>query len=237
MRVLALHWVEHGFGTPKMVHAIYIAKLLVFYMLGGVMVATATSRLRPFWHVAPWWTQPIVYQKFVLWTVLLETIGLAGSWGPMAGHFKPMTGGFRFWARPGTIRLPPWPGVPFTAGDRRTVGDVALYLAILATSSSPLVLPGVSAPRWPPVPHNTSGLVNPACCSSPIGLLVADRPARQGGLPGRPQRAVPARPGVLRRAAVRRHDHRAQAADRHRVDRRRASRSSARTSPRSSRRW
>ena len=75
----------------------------------------------------------IVYEKLILWTVLLETLGLAGSWGPLAGHFKPMTGGFRYWARPDTIRLPPWPDkVPFTRGDRRTVVDVALYLAIIA---------------------------------------------------------------------------------------------------------
>ena len=68
----------------------------------------------------------IVYEKLILWTVLLETLGLAGSWGPLAAHFKPMTGGFRYWARPDTIRLPPWPDkVPFTRGDRRTVGDVA----------------------------------------------------------------------------------------------------------------
>ena len=57
------------------------------------MIATATSHLPAFWHVAEWWNQPIVYEKAVLWTVLLETVGVAGSWGPLAGKFKPMTGG------------------------------------------------------------------------------------------------------------------------------------------------
>ena len=51
MQVLALHWVERGFGTPRKVHVIYIAKLLIFYILGGVVIATATSRLPAFWHV------------------------------------------------------------------------------------------------------------------------------------------------------------------------------------------
>jgi len=131
MKVLALHWAERGFGTPRMVHAVYIAKLLFFYILGGVVIATATSHLPAFWHVAQWWNQPIVYEKAVLWTVLLETIGVAGSWGPLAGKFKPMTGGIRFWARTGTIRLRPWKRVPLTAGDRRTQLDVALYLALI----------------------------------------------------------------------------------------------------------
>jgi len=113
MKVLALHWVENGYGSPRMVHTIYIAKLLLFYILGGVVVATATSGLSRFWDVTGWWNQPIVYQKLVLWTVLLEAIGVAGSWGPLAGKIRPMTGGIRFWARPGTIRLRPWRRVPF----------------------------------------------------------------------------------------------------------------------------
>ena len=32
--------------------------------------------------------------------------------GPLAGKFKPMTGGILFWARTGTIRLRPWKRVP-----------------------------------------------------------------------------------------------------------------------------
>ena len=171
--ILSRHWVEYGFGTPKMVHAIYIVKLLVLYIFGGVLVATLTSGIHPFWDVTAWWSEPIVYQKFVLWTVLLETIGVAGSWGPMAGHFKPMTGGFRYWGRPGTIRMPPWPDtVPFTAGDRRTVGDVVLYVAILATLVTALLLPSVSNPQLDRLVPGNAGLVNPAVLFVLIGLLV-----------------------------------------------------------------
>ena len=53
MKVLALHWAENGFGTPRMVHTIYIAKLLFFYILGGVVVATTSSRLRPASAIEP----------------------------------------------------------------------------------------------------------------------------------------------------------------------------------------
>jgi Transmembrane protein of unknown function (DUF3556) len=174
MRVLALHWVERGFGTPRIVHAVYIVKLLVFYVLGGVVVATATSHLPAFWHVAQWWDQPIVYQKAVLWTVLLETVGVAGSWGPLAGKFKPMTGGILFWARTGTIRLRPWKRVPLTAGDRRTPVDVTLYLALIASVILALVAPGVpSASLSATVPANTSGLVSPVLLIPAIVLLVA----------------------------------------------------------------
>jgi hypothetical protein len=119
MRILATDWVDNGFGSPKMVHTIYIAKLVFLYALGGILVATLTSGL-PLLDVSQWWNQPVVYEKAVLWTIVLELIGVAGSWGPLAGKVKPMTGGILFWARPGTIRLRPWKWVPLTSGDRRT---------------------------------------------------------------------------------------------------------------------
>jgi uncharacterized membrane protein YkgB len=173
MRILAVDWAENGFGSPRMVHLIYIVKLVLFFAIGGVTVATATSGLPAFWHVAQWWNQPIVYQKAILWTVLLETVGVAGSWGPLAGKIKPMTGGILFWARPGTIRLRPGKWVPVTEGDRRTRLDVTLYLALLAALTVALLTPGAhSESLSKAVPHNTSGLINPALLVAPMVLLV-----------------------------------------------------------------
>lgn len=173
VRALALHWVNYGFGSPRMIHTIYIAKLLVLYIVGGAALATWTSGVGPFWAIGEWWNEPIVYQKLVLWTVLLEAIGLAGSWGPLAGKFKPMTGGILFWARPGTIRLRPWRHVPFTNGDTRTIVDVGLYLAFLGTLLFAIVRPGIpSASLSAALPDNTSGLVNPALLIAPIVLYV-----------------------------------------------------------------
>lgn len=173
IRILSANWVEHGFGSPWMVHTVYIAKLILCYALGGIAVATLTSDLPAFWHVSQWWNQPIVYQKAVLWTVLLETIGVAGSWGPLAGKVKPMTGGLLFWARPGTIRLRPWKWVPFTAGDRRTRFDVLLYIALLIAVAIPLLAPGAPSESLSAVlPHNTSGLVSPMLLIPPMVLVV-----------------------------------------------------------------
>ncbi|MBB1153012.1 DUF3556 domain-containing protein [Amycolatopsis dendrobii] len=172
-KALALHWVQFGFGSPKMIPATYVVKLVFLYVLAGVALATATSGVGPFWDVAAWWREPVVYQKLVLWTVFLEAVGVAGSWGPIAGKFKPMTGGILFWARPGTIRLRPWKRVPFTAGDRRNGFDVLLYLAFLATLLTAIVLPGVpDAALSAALPGNTSGLVRPALLIAPIVLYV-----------------------------------------------------------------
>ncbi len=169
-KALALHWCEYGFGTPKMIHVIYLVKLLVLYIGGGVAIATLTSDVGGMFNVEGWWNEPIVYQKFVLWTVLMEVLGLAGSWGPLAGKFKPMTGGIRAWARPGTIRLAPWPQIPLTGGDERTVGDVVLYLGFIATLLVGLVLPGVQADSLDALRADNAGLVRPSVLVVLVGI-------------------------------------------------------------------
>ena len=172
IKTLSCNWVENGFGAPKITPIVYIVKLIFFYALGGVLVATLTSDLNPF-HPAAWWDEPLVYQKLVLWTVLLECLGVAGSWGPLAGHFKPMTAGFRHYARPHTIRLPPWPDkVPFTNGDDRTVFDVALYLLLLASLALALVFPGTDDSSVTDAIGANKGLVSPAVIIPIIVLLV-----------------------------------------------------------------
>lgn len=172
-RALALHWVRYGFGSPKMIPATYVVKLLFLYLLCGSALVTWSSGVGPFWEVSGWWDEPIVYQKFVMWTMLLELLGLAGSWGPMAGKFKPMTGGMLFWARTGTIRLPPWSRVPFTAGEHRTVLDVVLYLGAALSLLAAIALPGVAdASLSAALPGNESGLVHTGPVIAAIVLLV-----------------------------------------------------------------
>jgi hypothetical protein len=221
IHILNLDWVENGFGAPRMIHVIYIAKLFLFFALGGIVIATATSPGVPaFWHVLGWWNQPIVYQKVILWTVLLEAMNLAGAWGPLNGKFKPMTGGILFWARPGTIRERPYPWIPGTGGDRRTWFDVGLYVTLLISVAVPLVLPGVSSDSLSErLPDNTSGLVNPRPARRAHGVAGPGGAAGQDRFPGRPQRTVAAGAAVFQRVAVHRHDHRAETADSGRVGR------------------
>lgn len=179
IRILTTHWAEYGFGSPTMIHAIYLVKVALLYIVLGVCLATLTSGMNPL-EVSHWWTQPIVYQKLVLWTVLLEAMNLAGAWGPLCGKFAPMTGGIRFWLRPDTIRLPPWPEtVPGTRGDRRTVLDVVLYAALLVNLAVAIALPGTTSSSFTDaiaesrLPVDASqGLVDPAVLYSVIALLI-----------------------------------------------------------------
>src|ERR1700760_3952097 len=84
-----------------------------------------------------------------------------------------MTAGFRYYARVGTIRLPPWPDkVPLTKGDERTVLDVALYVALLASLAVALVLPGVHSASETAAIGASKGLVATAAIVPIIALLV-----------------------------------------------------------------
>ncbi|MFC6010841.1 DUF3556 domain-containing protein [Nocardia lasii] len=175
IELLTGFWAENGFGSPRVLHLIYLVKLFVFSLGGGILVATLTSDVGSPLDVAAWWNEPIVYQKLVLWVALLEVIGIGGAWGPLTGHFKPMYGGARYWLRPGTIRLPPWPGkVPGTAGDERTVLDALLYAGVLTSLATAILLPGVHSDSLAAATGTaTNGLlVRPLALIVPVVLLI-----------------------------------------------------------------
>ncbi|WP_298176840.1 DUF3556 domain-containing protein [Saccharomonospora sp.] len=143
IRMLAKHWTEYGFGGPKQMHSLYLVKTVLF-VVGGWLVVGLTTPGIGLADLGSWWGELIVYQKLMVWTVLWEITGHAASWGPLAFKFDPMIGGWRYWTKVGTLRLPPYPNkVPGTLGDQRTVFDVGLYLLILATLLFLLLTPGV----------------------------------------------------------------------------------------------
>ncbi len=167
------HWVEHGFGTPKLLPLLYLFKIAFLYVWLGSLVIVSSSGLGSVWRIADYWREPIFYQKAIVWTMLLEVLNLGGSWGPLAGKFKPMMGGILFWARPGTIRLRPWSWVPGTAGDTRTWLDVALYFAFLGALVTALALPGQVTPSLhAALPHNVTGLIASAPTLAAAVLIV-----------------------------------------------------------------
>ena len=109
------------------------------------MIST-TPGLGGIGNFGDWWTEPIVFQKFAVWTLLWEILGLGAGSMPLSFRFLPPIGGPLYWLRPGTVRLPPWPDrVPLTRGTRRTWFDVALYIGVLATGLFLLFSTGVDA--------------------------------------------------------------------------------------------
>ena len=149
LKPMCQHWGEHGFGTPWVVYLLYVLKMAVYLVVGLVFIA-ATPGIGPMSDIANWWTQPVVFQKAVVWSLLFEVCGLGGGFGPLTLRFLPPVGGLLYWLRPGTIRLPPWPEkVPLTRGTIRTPLDVALYFGVLAAAGWLLVSPAARTDLGP----------------------------------------------------------------------------------------
>src|ERR1700739_1564507 len=146
LQVVTRHWAEHGFGTPYAVYLLYLIKIAL-YVAAPAAIISLTPGLGGLGRIGDWGTQPIVYQKFIIFTLLFEVLGFGCGSGPLTGRFTPPIGGFLYWLRPNTIRLPPWPGkVPFTSGDTRTVVDIALYAVVLISGAWALSSPGHGGP-------------------------------------------------------------------------------------------
>jgi hypothetical protein len=143
IKPLVQDWGENGFGSPSFVYLLYALKLVV-YAGGALLVISLTPGLGSVGDFGEWWTEPIVFQKFAVWTLLWEILGLGAGSMPLSFRFLPPIGGPLYWLRPGTVRLPPWPDkVPLTAGTRRTGFDVALYIGVLASGLYLLLDSGV----------------------------------------------------------------------------------------------
>ena len=144
IKPLAQDWALNGFGTPVAVYFLYLFKVLLYAGGGLLAIGATTPGLGGIGSLGDWWTEPIVFQKAVVWTMLWEVLGLGAGSLPLTLRFSPPIGGVLYWLRPGTVRLPPWPDrVPLTRGTRRTVFDVALYAGLLAALVSLLLSGGV----------------------------------------------------------------------------------------------
>lgn len=155
LKPLVQDWGLNGFGSPHFVYLVYIFKLVI-YAAGAALVISTTPGLGGIGDFGDWWTEPIVFQKFAVWTLLWEILGLGAGSMPLSFRFNPPIGGPLYWLRPGRIRLPPWPDrVPFTAGTRRTPLDVALYAGVIGIGlyllfASGTDAAGASAGKLPP---------------------------------------------------------------------------------------
>ena len=75
IRPLSRFLAESGFGTPDILPLLYLVKNVLF-VFGGVLFALSTTGIDGFTAVGWWWTEPIVFQKAVLYTMFIEVVGL-----------------------------------------------------------------------------------------------------------------------------------------------------------------
>ncbi len=166
IKPLAQDWALNGFGTPPAVYLLYVLKLIAYAGGGLLAIAATTEGIGGLGDLGSWWSEPIVFQKAVVWTMLWEVLGLGAGSLPLTLRFSPMIGGVLYWLRPGSVRLPPWPGrVPLTRGTTRTWLDVALYAGLLGSLVYLVTSGGVDASA------EAAGRLDPAAVGVALALL------------------------------------------------------------------
>lgn len=144
-RMVCEAWAMQGYGTPLGVFGLYALKLALY--VGG-WIAFCALGPGPFGiaDIADWWLEPVAFQKAIVWSLLFEVLGLGCGSGPLTGRYFPPVGGFLYFLRPGTTKLPLFPRAPIVGRRTRSLVDVALYAALLVCTVRALVAaePGLS---------------------------------------------------------------------------------------------
>lgn len=122
-RMVCEAWAMQGYGTPVAVFFVYALKVAL-YIAGW----------RAFCFGLPW-LHPVAFQKAIVWSMLFEVLGLGCGSGPLTGRYFPPVGGFLYFLRVGTTKLPWFPSL----GRTRTSVDVTLYAALIVLSFHALV--------------------------------------------------------------------------------------------------
>jgi hypothetical protein len=141
-RLVCQAWAREGYGAPLAVYALYAVKL-AFYAGMWMLFCWRSPALGAPWQVAEWWLHPLAFEKAILWSMLFEGLGLGCGSGPLTGRYLPPVGGFLYFLRPGTTKLPLLPRLPVLGGHRRTPLDAALYAALAGLLVAALVGPAV----------------------------------------------------------------------------------------------
>lgn len=122
MRLVCQAWAIQGYGAPVAIYFVYLLKI-GGYVGGWYFFASRGVTTEQ------WWLTAVALEKAVLWSIAFEGLGLGCGSGPLTGRYVPPVGGFLYFLRPGTTKLPLFERLPLFGGTRRTLFDVALYVA------------------------------------------------------------------------------------------------------------
>ena len=143
-RLVCRMWAERIGAVPFIVVVMYWVKYLLLFAGGWAFFCSFSQGYPGFTAIGAWAFTGLAFQKAILWAIFYESAGFGCSSGPMNGRFWPPIGGFLHFLRPGTTKLPLFPGMPILGGTRRTWLDVALYAANLLFLLRALVAPDLT---------------------------------------------------------------------------------------------
>jgi len=149
VRMVCQSWALQGYGTPSPIYIVYLLKI-AFYIWAWSFFCSFTSGLGDLRSFSSWFYEPIAFQKAVLWSMAFEGLGLGCGSGPLTGRYRPPIGGPLYFCRPGTTKMPLFPGMPIFGGTKRSLLDVLLYVAHIFFLFRALVAPELSVELFIP---------------------------------------------------------------------------------------
>jgi Transmembrane protein of unknown function (DUF3556) len=150
VRLVCRTWASQVYPTPPIVMAMYWAKYLLLFIGGWAFFVSFSAGYPGFTSPGGWAFTAVAFQKAIVWAIFYEMAGFGCGSGPMNARFSPPIGGFLHFLRPGTTKLPLFPGVSVFGGTRRTWLDAALYAAnqlfLLRALIAPEITPALLLP-------------------------------------------------------------------------------------------
>jgi len=144
VRLVCRTWASQVNPNPFMVTAIYWVKYFTLYIGVWAFFVSFNAGYAGFTSPSQWAFAADAFQKAILWSLAYEIIGLGCSSGPMNARFMPPIGGVLYFLRPGTTKLPLFPGAPLIGGMTRSWLDVLLNAANLGLILRALVAPEIT---------------------------------------------------------------------------------------------
>ncbi|MBX2875071.1 MAG: DUF3556 domain-containing protein [Saprospiraceae bacterium] len=142
LRMLCVAWATQGYGSPASIYVFYLLKIGIYVGMWGFFCSFHDA-LGGWGTVETWWFKVEAIQIAVIWSILFEILGLGCGSGALTGRYMPPFGGFLYWLRPGTIKLPFFPKAPLIGGDSRNLLDILLYFAFLLLLVRALIAPEI----------------------------------------------------------------------------------------------
>ena len=162
-------YVLRGIGLPMAAYLFHAVKLALF-ALGWMYFCSFTPGLGSPRQLTAWWFEPIAFQKAFIWGCLVEVFGFGCMSGPLGFHIWPPFTAFLHFLRPGTIKLAPFPDLPWFGGTTRTWLDVTLYAAFVGSLLRALMAPEIGTAQLLPIV-----LLLPLCGLGDKTILLAAR--------------------------------------------------------------
>jgi len=152
VRLVCRTWASQVNPNPFFITVLYWVKYFTFFIGGWAFFVSFAAGYPGFGAPLEWAFTGDAFQRFLLWALVYEMLGVGCSMGPMNARFKPPIAGAPWFLRPGTTKLALFPKLPLLGGIKRSWFDVALYVVVQLSLLRALLAPELTPELfWPAV--------------------------------------------------------------------------------------